>query len=120
MKDKHIQKECTKHGLTKWSLAGTRGRYRCAKCLVAAVTKRRHKIKLMAVAHLGGKCQKCGYCTYIGALDFHHKDPEHKDFSIGQNGYTRAWDTVKKEIEKCLLLCKNCHCEEHERLRIVG
>jgi ribosomal protein L30E len=46
-------------------------------------------------------------------LQFHHIDPSQKDFNIGGRGSTRAWETIKAEIEKCILLCANCHAEEH-------
>ena len=72
----------------------------------------------MAVAYLGGQCQVCGYNKCVGALDFHHKDPLEKDFGIGHKGYTNSWEKVKNELDKCLLLCKNCHSEEHEKLAV--
>ena len=106
-------RECTKHGNQKFY---KRDRWRCAKCATEAVTKRRKNLKLMAVEYLGGQCQFCGYSKCVGAMDFHHKDPKEKDFGIAQKGYTRSWEKVKSELDKCLLLCKNCHNEEHERL----
>lgn len=78
-----------------------------------AVTKRRKRIREMAVEHKGGKCELCGYNKCIGALDFHHIDPRIKEFSISVDGNTRAWTRVKKEIEKCILICANCHREKH-------
>ncbi len=79
--------------------------------LVAAVTKRRHKIKIMAIEYKGSKCQLCGYKKHVGALELHHVDPTQKSFGIGQKGYTRAWEKVKAELDKCVLLCANCHRE---------
>ena len=84
---------------------------------IEAVQRRRTKIKQLAVDYCGGKCIKCGYDKYIGALEFHHVDPTKKDFSIGGGGHTRKWEITKKELDKCLLLCSNCHKEEHERIR---
>jgi len=81
--------------------------------MVEAVAKRRKKIKLMAVAYKGGKCERCGYDKCVDALDFHHKGG--KDFSISDKGYTRSWEKVKEEIDKCELLCANCHREEHAK-----
>lgn len=78
-----------------------------------AVYKRRKKIRLMAVAHAGGKCIKCGYNKYREVLEFHHRDPTQKEFGVGQNGLCRSWERVKKETEKCDLLCANCHRELH-------
>ena len=75
----------------------------------------------MAIEHAGGKCMKCGYNKYPEVLEFHHKDPSQKSFGIGQKGLTRSWQKVKAEIEKCNLLCANCHREEHveERKKLI-
>ena len=80
------------------------------KELIKAVAKRRRKIKLMAIEHKGGKCQVCGYNKYPGALDFHHISGK-KSFNLGHKGYTHSWQTVLKELDKCLLVCANCHRE---------
>jgi len=103
---------CNKHGNTIHVLDKS-GRWRCRKCRVDAVQKRRDKIKEMAVQYKGGKCCICGYNKYIGALDFHHLDSTQKDFEIGSKGYTRAWSKVKEELDKCILVCANCHREIH-------
>lgn len=84
--------------------------------LIRAVHKRRKKIRQMAVDYKGGKCEKCGYDSCIEALEFHHLDPSCKDFSISQKGYTRSWERVTKELDKCLILCANCHREFHAQL----
>lgn len=78
--------------------------------LIRAVAKRRRKIKTVAIKYKGGKCQICGYSKYQGALDLHHVIGE-KEFGIGDKGYTRSWERVKQEIDKCVLLCANCHRE---------
>lgn len=43
-------------------------------------------------------------------MEFHHVDPSSKLFGIG-SGDTRSWETVKAELDKCVLLCSNCHKE---------
>ncbi len=83
------------------------------KYLIAAVHKRRKKVRRMAVEYKEGKCQSCGYSRCIDALEFHHNDSSKKDFSISEKGYTRSWDKVKEELDKCTLLCANCHRELH-------
>ena len=67
----------------------------------------------MAVAYKGGVCQCCKYNKYIGALEFHHINPDEKDFGISVKGYTRSWENNKKELDKCVLVCSNCHREIH-------
>lgn len=91
-----------------------------AKASSMAVSKRRRLLKKMAVEHLGGKCVCCGYSRCIEALEFHHKDPSQKDFSVSGSGATRSWELVKAEIEKCALLCANCHREVHAGLIDFG
>src|SRR3989338_5625392 len=80
---------------------------------INSVAKRRKQIKITAVEHFGGKCIKCRYSKYPEVLEFHHKDPSTKEFNLGLNGLTRSWERTKKEIEKCDLLCANCHRERH-------
>jgi hypothetical protein len=85
------------------------------KYLIAAVKKRRRKLRELAVEHKGGKCIFCGYNRDITALEFHHIDEKTKDFGLSQRGLTRSWDRIKKELEKCILACANCHREIHSK-----
>jgi 5-methylcytosine-specific restriction endonuclease McrA len=78
---------------------------------IQAVSKRRRKVKAMAIEYKGGKCQICGYNKYQGALDLHHINPNDKDFNLGHRGHSRSWERVKRELDKCILVCANCHRE---------
>lgn len=80
-------------------------------CSACFSKQRRRKIKLKAVENKGGKCQECGYNKCVGAMDFHHLTPQEKDFTI--SGNAGRWENIKKELDKCVLLCKNCHAERH-------
>lgn len=71
---------------------------------------------MRAVEYKGGKCQVCGYSRSIAALDFHHRDPNQKDFGIG-GAISYGWERIRAEVDKCDLLCKCCHAEEHDRIR---
>jgi DNA-binding CsgD family transcriptional regulator len=71
--------------------------------------RRRTKIKL--VKYKGGKCVKCGYDKCIHVLQFHHLDPNEKDFTI--SGKSWSFERLKKEVDKCILVCSNCHIELH-------
>ncbi len=79
--------------------------------LLKAVVKRRKKLKLLAIEYKGGRCQVCGYDRFSGALELHHINKKEKSFGIGDKGYTRAWEKIKVELDKCILLCANCHRE---------
>ena len=61
----------------------------------------------------GSKCQICNYDKYQGALDFHHLDPNEKDFSIGEATSRVLNSKIKAELDKCILVCSNCHRELH-------
>lgn len=50
---------------------------------------------------------------YLGALDFHHINENTKEFDLSTRGLTRSWERIRNEIEKCLLVCANCHREIH-------
>lgn len=80
----------------------------------ARVVAWRQRLKIKAVALMGGSCQICGYDRSVRALTFHHLDPSQKDFSISKR--VKSWDRVQEELKKCLLLCCRCHAEVHEEL----
>lgn len=80
------------------------------------VDKRRKKLKQLAVDYKGGACESCGYNKCSTALDFHHLDPLQKDFGISSSGTTKSWITIKEELDKCIMLCANCHRELHSNI----
>ncbi len=83
--------------------------------LIAAVQRRRHAIREKAIAAKGRKCEICGYSRCKEALEFHHLKDSDKNFGLSEKGYARSWQRVKKELEKCVLLCANCHREIHAK-----
>ncbi|MFH0892578.1 MAG: hypothetical protein V1867_07455 [Candidatus Falkowbacteria bacterium] len=85
-----------------------------AEYLKKAVDKRRKLIRKMSIDYKGNKCAICGYNKCVQVLEFHHLNSEEKDFGISAKGYTRSWNKVKTELDKCILLCANCHREVHE------
>lgn len=80
------------------------------------VSNWRRRLKKKAIDYKGGKCSICGYDRCQNALQFHHINPLQKDFGIGSKGHTRSWERVKIELDKCILVCANCHFEIHERI----
>jgi len=71
----------------------------------------RTRVKQKLVEYKGGKCEICGYNKCINCLSFHHLDPKEKDFQI--SGTTLSFERQKNEVDKCQLLCHNCHGEIH-------
>ena len=64
---------------------------------------------------MGDRCQLCGYNRDIHALEFHHIDPNQKDFSFNKAEST-SWEVTQEELKKCILVCANCHREIHSGL----
>ena len=83
----------------------------CKPCFRERVYNQVYFFKKDCVDYLGGKCSRCGYDKNIVSLQFHHLDPTKKDFAI--SSYRSISDKVKKELDKCIILCANCHTEEH-------
>ncbi|MFQ5713725.1 MAG: hypothetical protein ACE5GU_06815 [Candidatus Scalinduaceae bacterium] len=81
--------------------------------LIEAVYKRRKKVRQMAIEYKGSECEKCGYNQCTDALEFHHLSNLGKEFGISEYGHTRSWKKVKAELDKCMILCANCHRELH-------
>lgn len=70
--------------------------------------------KIKAVLSLGGKCISCGYNKNLSALEFHHIDPSIKEFALDLRVFSNlSDDKLNIELEKCELLCANCHREVH-------
>jgi hypothetical protein len=102
--------ECPLHGWTEF-VRRARSEYRCKRCRVEAVQRRRRKVKQILVDEAGGRCAICGYDGHLAALHFHHVDPAQKSFGLSRRGITRSIDVLRAEARKCVLLCSNCHAE---------
>jgi predicted HNH restriction endonuclease len=88
----------------------------CKPCTNSEALLRQRKFKTQCIEYKGGKCEVCGYNKFQGALEFHHKNPTQKDFQISK---ARGWtfnERIKKELDKCQILCSNCHKELHSEL----
>ena len=105
-----ICQHCGKPYIRKYNL-GSSIQY-CNSCMA---NRQRYKKKELAVEYKGGKCQQCGYSKCKRNLCFHHTAPNEKDFTISSN-HCFSWEKIKKELDKCILLCMNCHGEVHDQL----
>ena len=77
------------------------------------VKNSRQRLKQRLLYVMGEKCCICGYNKCASALEFHHKDPTQKDFTLGLNANI-AFEKANEEIKKCILVCANCHREIHQ------
>ena len=73
--------------------------------------QRRHARRLEVINYKGGMCADCGliYDGKNGAkFEFHHRNPKEKEFVISAH-YLAPWESLVVELDKCDLLCSNCH-----------
>jgi hypothetical protein len=87
----------------------------CKKCTTILKIKKQRENKQKCVDYLGGECIVCKYKKSINSLHFHHLDPSIKEFTIGET-HSRSFETIIKELDKCILVCANCHGEIHAGL----
>ena len=72
------------------------------------------KCKYEYIMKRGGKCECCGYDKNLSALEFHHLNPEEKEFQIDVRMFSNHnLEKLEVELDKCELLCSNCHKERH-------
>jgi hypothetical protein len=108
-------RECKNHGETlykEYSEGKDKKSFRCLKCRADSVRKIYKRKKKKAVDYLGGKCTECGYKKCLAALEFHHLDPTEKDLDPSRI-LNRSWENILIELDKCILVCSNCHKEIH-------
>lgn len=87
----------------------------CKTCFNARNMVRLEETARWLTEQKGGACVLCGYNKCTAALEFHHVDPTQKEFQISKR-WGSSRETLQKEIDKCVLLCSNCHKETHWRL----
>ena len=68
--------------------------------------------KLRAIEYLGGSCLDCGGVFPFYVFDFHHLDGNTKSDNPSRS-LRRSWEKAKVELDKCVLLCSNCHRGRH-------
>lgn len=72
------------------------------------------KRKIEIIEQKGGCCQECGYNKNVAALEFHHLDPNEKDYQLDMRKLSNtSMVKLMEEVGKCILLCANCHRELH-------
>lgn len=108
---KHKCKECGESN--KKNFYGS-NKQNCKKCHNKKLIKKRQKNLEIARELKGNKCCKCGYNKCKNALEFHHIDTTKKDFAIGGSRY--GLKKLLEEVNKCILVCANCHREIHSKI----
>ena len=114
-KDFNFPRKCSKCGETRPKKFYGNKRYTCGKCQNKYNHQKGRDNRKKALEHLGGKCIICGYNDYSCSLDFHHLCPETKDPNFkSYRGWT--WERTIKELESCVIVCRNCHQAIHTGL----
>lgn len=85
----------------------------CKICTSLQTKERQRLFKIKCIEYKGGKCEICAYNKCIAAFDFHHTNPTQKEFNISKVRFTKFDERIKIELDKCLLVCSNCHRELH-------
>jgi transposase/predicted RNA-binding Zn-ribbon protein involved in translation (DUF1610 family) len=88
----------------------------CNACVSKSIIEKEKKVKSHLVSLCGGKCAKCGGVFENSQYDFHHTDPEHKDFKISEKKHSNL-QLVLSELEKCIMVCSNCHNHIHHEMK---
>jgi len=83
---------------------------KCKNCQIVQNDSRKEDIILKVVGSYS--CNICGYSKCKQALEFHHVDPQIKEYKISDLS-THKEDIIVLELEKCILVCANCHREIH-------
>lgn len=116
-------KTCLKCGKEFFPKKQAKVRKYCYECVpeesYANGATMRKNIKKWSLDYKGSKCKCCGYNRCETALEFHHLDPTQKDFNISDRDIKLNWDEIKCELDKCILVCSNCHREIHSGVRKI-
>ena len=86
----------------------------CKECTSKETKKKRKDIivNCLEILNIEYRCNDCGYNKNTATLCFHHIEPETKSFRISRNTIMPV-DKLLNEIQKCKILCANCHMEHH-------
>jgi hypothetical protein len=86
-------------------------------CLSCQTTKRRWKSRIKLLEMLGNKCVKCGFSGSPASLQFHHVNPGNKKYTLFSKNLLRK--DRYEEARKCVILCANCHLDEHTNKELL-
>lgn len=115
-----IGKQCAKCGKIFYPQKHATTRKFCYECIPDQIQSAgsfyRKTAKKWALDYKNNKCECCGYNKCSEALEFHHLNPNEKDFIISECEKL-DWGKIKNELDKCILVCANCHREIHAEVR---
>lgn len=90
-------------------------------CNICKRKSKRLAYRISAANYKQNKCEICGIeritIDDLEMFDFHHIDKNNKSFELGDNIQSRSWQKIKEELDKCMMLCANCHRKQHLFIR---
>ena len=113
-----LEKPLSEYHKVGYKSDGTQRFRNCCKVCANKREAERYREKKDFINSKKNKCYKCGD-TRQYVLEFHHKDPSQKEFNIGQLKI-KDYKRLENEIDKCIVLCANCHKEFHYLYLIQG
>jgi len=73
--------------------------------------------RISASNYKNNKCEICGLkrktINDLELFDFHHINQDNKSFDLSDKMHSRKWEEIKNELDKCMMLCANCHRKQH-------
>jgi len=90
----------------------------CKKCSNAYHTNRVKEVKLKMISYKGNQCEDCELKlekSHYSVFEFHHLEPKQKDPNFDKIKY-QSWDKITNELDKCAILCANCHRIRHAQI----
>ena len=93
--------------------------FKQSECRRRAEKARRIQIGLVIDSYKREGCSVCGYKRCQRALEFHHLNGTEKEWDVGIGSGWRSKAKLRRELEKCILVCANCHREIHEGMTVV-
>lgn len=88
----------------------------CKRCLLDKQMLRWQDRKRKAIVYKGSICEDCKQTYPAPIYQFHHLDPNTKDYDWNKLRQL-TWTSVLKELDKCILLCANCHILRHSNYK---
>lgn len=117
----HIERRCSCHGLAK---VKTGNSWACPVQVKERRVRRREQGQKSFAAWLSAQkvspCTDCGESHPSCVMDFHHRDPSAKLFGISSRAWHKSEEKLQEEIDKCDLLCANCHRRRTNGISPVG
>jgi len=87
----------------------------CKDCSVRITTERRRIQKQNMLEYKGARCTICGFDKHPAALHLHHRDCSDKEFNFSRKNRMVMTDEIIKELDKCDVVCANCHAIIHAK-----